>query len=70
MLVTERDWDASGGSWEISGIASQNITRLLDVPEVTATQILFESAKELAGSGIEELTSGVLGSCENAACPA
>ena len=69
MLVTERDWDASGGSWETSGIASQNITRLLDEPEVTATQTLSESAKELAGRGIEELMSGALGSCENAACP-
>ena len=70
MLVTERDWDASGGSWETSGIASQSITRLLDEPEVTATQILLESTKELAGRGTEALMSGALGSCENAACPA
>ena len=70
MAVTARDWDASGGSWETSGIAFQNITRLLDEPEVTATQILLASAKELAGRGIEELMSGALGSCENAACPA
>ena len=70
MLVTARDLDASGGSWETSGIAFQNIMRLLDEPEVTATHILLESAKELAGSGIEELMSGALGSCENAACPA
>jgi len=58
MSVRARDWDASGGSWETSGIASQNITRLLDEPEVTATQILSESAKELAGRGIEELMRG------------
>ena len=70
MSVTARDWDASGGSWETSGIAFQSMTRLLDEPEVTATQIFSESTKELAGRGIEELTSGVLGSCENAACPA
>ena len=70
MLVTARDLDTSDGSWETSGIAFQIITRLLDEPEVTATHILLESAKELAGSGIEELMSGALGSCENAACPA
>ena len=70
MSVRARDWDASGGSWETSGTASQITTRLLDEPEVTAIQILSESAKELAGRGTEELMSGVLGSCENAACPA
>ena len=58
MSVTARDWDASGGSWETSGIAFQIITRFLDEPEVTATQILSESAKELAGRGTEELMSG------------
>ena len=42
--------------------------RLLSEPEVTATQTSLESAKELAGSEIEELI-GAEGSCENAACP-
>jgi hypothetical protein len=44
--------------------------RLLAEPEVTAAQTLPESAKELAGRGMEELMSEVEGNCENAACPA
>jgi hypothetical protein len=55
------------GSWETSGTEFQNIKR--DEPEVKTAQTLLESAKELAGRGMEELI-GVEGRDENAACPA
>jgi hypothetical protein len=57
----------AGGSWETSGTEFQNIKR--DEPEVKAAQTLLESAKELAGRGMEELI-GMEGKFENAACPA
>jgi hypothetical protein len=62
-----RGRDIAGGSWETSGTESQNIKR--DEPEVKTAQTLLESAKELAGRGMEELI-GEEGRFENAACPA
>lgn len=55
IFTRERGRDASGGSWEISGTVSQSITGCDDEAEVKATQTLSESAKELAGSGMEPL---------------
>jgi hypothetical protein len=37
--------------------------------EETATQTLDEMAMELAARGVDELTKGDVGSCENAAWP-
>jgi len=44
--------------------------RSLDEPDVTAAQTLLDNARALAARGADELTIGVVGSCENADWPA
>ena len=63
-----RGRDIDDGSWDTSGTESQNIMREEPEPEVRATQILLESAIELAGRGMEELI-GTEGRFEKAGCP-
>jgi len=54
----------------MSGTASQMTMRSLDEPDVTAAQTLLDNARALAARGADELTIGVVGSCENADWPA
>jgi hypothetical protein len=64
-----RGRDIDDGSWDTSGTEFQNIMRDELEPEVKATQTLLESAKELAGRGMEEELIGMEGRFKNAGCP-
>lgn len=63
-----RGRDIDDGSWDTSGTESQNTMRDELEPEVKATQTFLESAKELTGTGMEELI-GTEGRSKNAGCP-
>lgn len=59
------------GSWAVSGMESQTMTRAFpEAGELMAIQTLEDSAREPRVSGVEELTPmGVVGMEVNAGCP-
>ena len=65
----EREPALEVGSWAMSGIESQRMTRLFE-PAITEAQTLDEMAMEPADKGWEALVGGVEGRRAKAACPA
>ena len=68
MSKSERGPWSDCGSCPTSGIASHTITRSVD-PVFKAIHTLEDSTRALAGIGVEELISGVVGREEKAAWP-